>query len=460
MGLRSVTAVTLLLRIPSRSITSLVMLICTGQSSTFNSGLLAVTRCCRRSLMENDVNILLGAYACLPNAGTEPGNGWNWATHLARRGMAVTVLTRADGRDQIEAYQRDHPIQNLEFVYVSVPEKYFRSRSVMHYMFWHWSAVKVAKALHRIRPFDIAHHVTYASLHVPTQLWRLGVPTVFGPVGGGQIAPASLLGYLRDAARSERLRTFVTRALPYSPFHRRSIQKMGAVLAANVDTTSLVRAMGRPDVNEMFDVAIAESFMPPTPPHLPERSSTLRLLWVGRIVPRKGLPIALDALAQVKGSVTLTIVGESPDEGKLRNEIADRGLTGRIHWAGQRLPWPQVKEMYLRHDALLFTSVRDTSGAQLLEAMALGLPVITLDLHGAKEIVPPDAGIKVPVNSVGVARDLAAAMESFARLTAEQRAAMSLAAWTFASQNTWSARAEQASCVYDQLVRKPAIASA
>ena len=185
----------------------------------------------------------------------------------------------------------------------------------------------------------------------------------------------------------------------------------------------------------------------------------MRLLWVGRIVPRKGLPLALDALAQAQRDVTLTIVGASPDEANVRKEIADRGLTDRIHWSGKRTPWPQVREMYFKHDALLFTSVRDTSGAQFMEALALGLPVISLDLHGAKEIVPPEAGIKVPVTA-GVARDLGAAIDRFARSTVDERTAMSLAAWTFASQNTWSARAEQASCVYDQLVRKPAIASA
>ena len=406
------------------------------------------------------MNILLGAYACLPNAGTEPGNGWNWATHLAGRGMTVTVLTRMDNRDRIEAFERDHPNASLQFVYVDVPTNYFKSRSMMHYMLWQWSCVKVGKSLHRMRPFDVAHHVTYANLHVPTQLWRLGVPTVFGPVGGGQIAPRHLHRYLLEGARAERLRTFITRALPYSPFHRRMLSKMGAVLAANSDTTRLIRSMGRQDVTLMFDVAIAESFMPAAPPQLPEHSpSTLRLLWVGRNVPRKGLPIALDALAKVQFPTTLTIVGESPDEGKLRREIADRGITDRVHWAGKRLAWSEVKEMYLRHDALLFTSVRDTSGAQLLEAMALGLPVITLDLHGAKEIVPHDGGIKVSADSAEVARDLADGIDRFANLSGEERAAMSLAAWTFAAQNTWAARAQQAACVYDRLAGKPEVSS-
>jgi len=75
------------------------------------------------------MNILLGAYACKPNAGTEPGYGWNWAVHLARRGEKVTVLTASDVRDEIEAYRRDHPNPNLDFAYVTVPTKRFKRGS-------------------------------------------------------------------------------------------------------------------------------------------------------------------------------------------------------------------------------------------------------------------------------------------------------------------------------------------
>jgi glycosyltransferase involved in cell wall biosynthesis len=400
------------------------------------------------------MNVLLEAYACRPNAGTEPGHGWNWAVHLVERGMTVTVLTRDDGRKDIEAFERDHPNSNLKFVYVNVPTKYFKDRSVSHYILWHWRALRVAKVLHREHPFDIVHHVTYGSLHVPTQLWRLGVPTVFGPVGGGQVAPESLLKYLGVSSRSERLRTLITRALPYSPLHRHWLKKMSAVIAVNTDTNTLVRAMGRSDVEQLMDIAVVESFLSPLPPCVPLKSSTLRLLWVGRIIPRKGLRLALEALAEARCSASLTIVGESPDEAGLRKEIADRGLTDRVHWAGKRLPWSEVRELYLKHEALLFTSVRDSSGAQMLEAMALGLPIITLDQHGAKDLVPSDAGIKVAVKSIGVARDLADAMERFAKLTTEDRTAMSLAAWKFAAKNTWSARAERAASLYDELVRR------
>ena len=313
-------------------------------------------------------------------------------------------------------------------------------------------AVKAARELQRSRRFDVAHHVTFGSVHVPTQLWQLGIPTVFGPVGGGQTAPANMLGYLGKAARGERLRTLFTRALPYSPWHRRAMRRMAAVLAVNRDTVELVRAMGRDDAEQQFDIAIPESFLAPHPRTFFATSAPPRLLWVGRIVARKGLPLALDALAAAKSGATLTIMGESADPDGVRRMIADRGLQGRVQWAGKRLPWAEVRAAYMEHDALLFTSIRETCGAQLLEAMALGLPVITLDLHGAHDLVPEAAGIKVPVTGgASVAGDLAGAIDRYATLPREQRGAMAAAGWAFASRNTWRARAAMAEALYQRI---------
>ncbi len=137
--------------------------------------------------------VLLSAYACLPDSGSEPGIGWNWAVHLAERGIRVRVLTVAEERGRLEAHQAQHPIANIEFSYVSVPTRHFKQCSGMHYLLWQWAAVKVARQLMATQRFDIVHHVSYGSIHVPTQLWRLGLPVVFGPVGGGQTAPASML---------------------------------------------------------------------------------------------------------------------------------------------------------------------------------------------------------------------------------------------------------------------------
>ena len=57
--------------------------------------------------------------------------------------------------------------------------------------------------------FDIVHHVTWGSLHIGSQLWRLGKPFVFGPVGGGQVAPRGFSRYLRGGRTVEFIRSFV-----------------------------------------------------------------------------------------------------------------------------------------------------------------------------------------------------------------------------------------------------------
>jgi glycosyltransferase involved in cell wall biosynthesis len=398
--------------------------------------------------------LLLSAYACLPGWGSEPGNGWNWAMHLAERGMNVTVLTDDVGRDRIEAYQRDHPETNIAFVFVTVPITRFKHATSIHYTLWQWFALRAAKTIHRKRRFDVIHHVTYSSISVPTQLWRLGVPTVFGPVGGGQIAPPSMLKYFGSHRRSEERRTFRTKALRYSPLHRRWLGKMSRIYGANSDTLALAKELGRSDASLWIDVGVPKAYLAPEPRTFAPEPSPVRLIWVARILPHKALPLALDALAQVRHASTLTIVGSGLAENQVRRLIAERGLNGRVHWSGRRLPLAEVQAAYLEHDALLFTSLRETSGLQLLEAMAAGLPVITLDLHGARDIVPAEASIKVPVSTPDeVVYNLAAAIDRFASMTAEQKNVMSRAGWEFARANTWTCHAAKAEALYTELVR-------
>ena len=96
--------------------------------------------------MSEPLNVLLSAYACLPNAGTEPGNGWNWAVELSKRGIRVHVLTVTEGREPIEAHLADHAQPLISFSYVPVPGR-FRHTTGVHYAVWQWRAVDVARRL-------------------------------------------------------------------------------------------------------------------------------------------------------------------------------------------------------------------------------------------------------------------------------------------------------------------------
>ena len=58
-------------------------------------------------------HILLSAYACEPDQGSEPGIGWNWAVSLARAGHSVWVLTRANNHEAIDRALARQPLRNL-----------------------------------------------------------------------------------------------------------------------------------------------------------------------------------------------------------------------------------------------------------------------------------------------------------------------------------------------------------
>src|SRR5215467_2096389 len=206
------------------------------------------------------MRILLSAYACRPNAGSEPGVGWNWATHLAARGIEVHVLVAKRNQAPIEAGLRENHVPNLDFPYISVRNVWAKKNESLHHVFWQAAALKAAQGLSTKFRFELAHHVTYASVHVPTKLWRLGIPVVFGPVGGGQTAPASMLKYFGSDKRKEQCRSLLTKALKLSFFHRDWLKKMSYILAANADTLNLVRALGCKNTSLMCDTAISATY--------------------------------------------------------------------------------------------------------------------------------------------------------------------------------------------------------
>jgi len=401
------------------------------------------------------LNILLSAFACLPNYGTESGNGWNWASHLAETGHTVYVLTRAVNQERIERFLSLSPIANLHFVYVEVPlAKMYKHRDRgIYYVMWQMAALRAARKLLRTVRIDIVHHATYGSIHFPSQLWRLGLPIVFGPVGGGQVAPAAMLSYFGSGKSKEQQRSLITKFLPYSPLHRYWLRRMTCVLTSNRDTLDLAKRCGCRQVQFRLDVGLPTTYFAAPVQEHKKQHTELKLVWVGRVLPRKALPLALDALALVTQDVHLTIVGEAESPSLVQRMISDRGLKGRVTHLG-RLPWNDTRDQYLRHDALLFTSLRDSVGSQLLEAMALGLPVICLDLHGARDIVEDGAGYRVPVTTPdATARALAATIDQYAVLSSEDRARMSRRSWEKARPLEWLAIVDDMNKVYARVLQ-------
>lgn len=402
------------------------------------------------------MKILISAYSCEPNRGSELGNGWNWSLALARLGHNVWTLTRPAGRAAIERQRAASPEPRLHVTYVDTPRwsaPLLKGQPGVYarYLLWQRAAYRAAQHLHAAHGFDVVHHVTWGSLRGGSPLWRLGAPFVFGPVGGGQVTPAAFRSYFGRAQRGEAVRAFYTRhVLPRLPPARRMLRRTALFLASNEETLALAQRMGAPRAQLFLDTGLPSSFFAdPVSPRGPA-GGPLRVLWVGRLYPRKGLPLSLEALARMNAPARLTVLGHGPLAEQLPAWIRAHGLDGRVDVRGW-VPWDEVRQAYHTHDVFLFTSLRDAFGSQLLEAMACGLPVVTLDHQGARAFVPDAAGIKVPVTApADTVRRVARALDAL-HAGPDARGAMGRAGRAFAQTQQWPRRAAAATALYASL---------
>jgi glycosyltransferase involved in cell wall biosynthesis len=196
---------------------------------------------------------------------------------------------------------------------------------------------------------------------------------------------------------------------------------------------------------------LSADWISPDPP-AERHPAGFNILWAGRLEHRKALSLALQALGCVKStSVRLSVVGTGPLRSELEALTRDLGLTERVTYLGS-VPYADMQTVFQTSDAFLFTSLRDSSGTVVLEAMAKGLPIITLDHQGVGTFVPKEAGIKVPVtNPRETIKGVSDAIEKLAGSPAILRN-MQLAGWRCAGEQTWDQRADKMSKVYEEVV--------
>ena len=395
------------------------------------------------------MKILVSAYACSPTQGSEGGNGFHWVWETAALGHEVWCMTDSPGRADLDKWLADHvkdPVAaRIHPVYVDVPAAVnylyrWQFGVYVHYLVWQRCALSIARQLDEAQDFDVVHHVTFNSLQMASGLWRLNKPLLLGPLGGGIKAPESLRLYMPNWFKTETMRNLVSQLLiTLDPNVRQSLRRAALVFAANGETAALARSLGARRVELAISTAQPTAFFPAEYPSRPPLTGRpLRILWLARLYPRKGLHLVLEALALVDNRVPfqLDILGDGPVGPLVPGWIAAAGLQDRVTWHGS-VPYDAVRAAYLSHDLFMLCSLRDTYASQYIESMALGLPILTLDHHGATDFIPDDAGIKVPVQSAeATAAALARAVEHLYDHP-EELVRRGQASFAFASQYSW-----------------------
>jgi glycosyltransferase involved in cell wall biosynthesis len=144
---------------------------------------------------------------------------------------------------------------------------------------------------------------------------------------------------------------------------------------------------------------------PVDPPVLDDRGELRRmhgldgptLAFTGRFAPQKALGVALDALSRVEG-ISLVLAGDGPERPAVEAAARRMGLGSRVRFLGPQ-PRPTVFELLRAADAALLTSTWENFPFAVVEALAVGTPVLATNVGGVPEIieeghngllVPPD----------------------------------------------------------------------
>jgi len=380
--------------------------------------------------MGRRLKVLISAYACEPGKGSEPEVGWQWVTRLCEL-HDVTVITRSNNAGPIEAALASATGPKPHFIFHDLPPwvtwlKHHGLGTWMYYVLW--QASLRWRLRRKLREFDLIHHLTFNSFRLPGFWWFCPKPVVLGPLGGGQICPWRFLWLFGRRLPLELIRSLTVLAAPLYPHLLLSFGSARLILVANRDTAARIPGFWRSKVRYLLEAGID-----PTAPGISNARRTnagSRLLWISRIEKIKGLDLMLHAFAEARQrnpALTLTVVGGGSEAARMQRLATRLSLGNSVRWLGT-VPKAAVQDLMAEHDIFVFTSLHDTSGNVLLEAMAAGLPSVTLKHHGAAEMTTDATSIRIEPTSVRAT--VAALAEAVVHLSqnAELRAAMGTAA--------------------------------
>ncbi len=398
-------------------------------------------------------HILATAYACQPGVGSESGIGWRWAVEIAKRNQ-LTLITRENNVLAIEnaAKSMDLPMKVVGFDLPKWKRSFKKGArgAVPYFAMWQKGIEAVARGIHEQDPIDVAHHLTFASSWIGSGLANIERPFVWGPVGQHPRVPDdAILGSDLSFRAREVCKTRVRGVGSHTPLLQATLDNADVILSLGQEFEKRVPIQHQYKTVHMlaagvntFDIKDLDF----------ERKRTLEIMFAGRLTDLKGVRLAMEAFGKLRYRqplTRLTFIGDGERRRWLQARTKELGLGDAVRITGQ-ISHSKVLERMRNADLFLFPSF-EGGGMVVLEAMASGLPVISLDRGGPGEMVAHNNGMSVPYkNFDDAAETLALAMEVMAKdEELRQHVARNGAKWAHHTA-TWESKGEQLDWIYDQ----------
>lgn len=353
------------------------------------------------------MNIIVIAYQLHYSAGSEYAVAMDYVTHMSKSNKLTVLYGTCSGHHSIgntaemELYTDTHPMDNVTFVPVKPS---FKSRNcnfsiIGNYYFykqykrWHQDVRKIITIILKdSHHYDCLHYLGPIGYHEPGFLTDLGLPCIWGPIGGFGSVSANCIkpSYLLNGGIQLLIKGLINKLQEKFSFRiRKAVKEYDSVICSTSIWKKTVEAMAGKHHHSIISYKPENCINNVYPLNKEKfKSDTIKLIYVGKLDCRKALYTIIDALAMLpkNNPIKLYVLGQGPLEDKLKKQASDLGVSHMIEWIG-KVPRNQVFEYMNDSHLLVIPSLMDANTTIIWEAMAMGLPSLALDHFGFHDTI-------------------------------------------------------------------------
>ena len=356
------------------------------------------------------LTLLINAYACSPNMGSEPGMAWNWCVNLAKH-CELHIITEGEFRDKIEAALPALPQgKNMHFYYNPVPERIRKMcwnqgdwRFYFYYKQWQKKTLQIAQEIIKKHHIDLIHQLNMVGFREPGYLWNINEkPFIWGPIAGlGSIPFSFLKGGGIKFTLFYLIKNQITKLqLKYSSKVNAALKKADILITATPESSDIIQKTHHIDSIQINETGC---YIKENTSDIKKEDSPFNILWVGRFIYTKQLKLALDVIKEIRNlkNIRFHIVGQAFKEEETqtyKSYATTLGIDEICVWCGQ-IPNNQVMRLMRKSHIFFFTSIFEATSTVILEAIQNKLPIVCFDRCGFGPIVDSSIGRKIRLST-------------------------------------------------------------
>ena len=348
------------------------------------------------------MNILLSAYACEPNKGSESEISWSWVKYLSKTNNKVYVITRKSNEAKIK---KNKP-NNVTFLYYDLPRSLIylikggknKTNSYLYFFLWQVGIFFKFFSFIKKKKFDYIHHITLGSYRIPSLLCYFDAKFIYGPLAGGETTPRELVeNFSLKGQIIEKLRFISNNFIKFSPVVNYTFSKSYKIFLTSKDCLKYIPKKQKKKCSIMPALSnnkIKYSFT--------KKIKNKKIYFAGRLVEWKGIILLLKIFKKLdlhKNKIQLNIYGNGPCNKEIINFIKINKFQKKIKLYGKLNQKKLIKEIK-KNDLLVFPTFRDSGGFVILEALNNNINVLTTNAGGPNTIIVKNSIKRINIRNV------------------------------------------------------------